>query len=547
MSAHDHKAARVQIANRILELADAIVKGNWLPVQVTIALKKFPLELSTAQESELKHSRDRVVRSKIVAFYQSCDEIIKKVGPLKDSQTVPIQLKKLPFWKDGISSLKRAMEDTTAALRDVCKEEIACEQPAEGDAGGAALDRQGAATDAVRAEDGTAHSPVSDDILASILDEPKAREQFRRERRQERRMRALSKGRTRQLENLWTAWHRRWPEITRISPKLGRRPTREEHHMVCAEGLKHWGQAVHACGCRARKAVEHWQPPADLDPEESRHAQLAQYIAVHALDPKISALEIEHYLDQTCTETSAHLLATLYLPSGWLGRIQQEIDLAVRKRRPQVATSLVVPQPATRVDPAAIAPANYDHGAKAPTAKTSQETTSTVDRASAATDSGTCSTDQTAPANTIEPAIPRTRWKNWAIGFDGIKWHLYKQHQGEWRQQNVVKFSKGSQTDLMLGFSAGAGFLPKTVALKLKRPNFSSADVDPIMNLIKPEMTNLRDTIRLMIGVNTKDDPLPYDDIQKGWRAEIQIGYAVQHDGENIGGEPACGSKLTIN
>ena len=56
------------------------------------------------------------------------------------------------------------------------------------------------------------------------------------------------------------------------------------------------------------------------------------------------------------------------------------------------------------------------------------------------------------------------------------------------------------------------------------------------MNLIKPEMSNLRQAIRAAIGVTKRRaDPLPYKN--DAWRAEIEIGFAVQEDRVQIGGE----------
>jgi hypothetical protein len=134
----------------------------------------------------------------------------------------------------------------------------------------------------------------------------------------------------------------------------------------------------------------------------------------------------------------------------------------------------------------------------------------------------------------------KPRWQLWAIGSeDGAKWHLFRQNKGEWRQQRLVKgIAKGMQANLLKKFVEGGGFLEKTEALKLVHRTWSPGDVDKLMGKIKPEMSRLRTTIRKAIGVTTSQgDPLPFDEIQKGWRAEIQIGYALQEDGEHLGGE----------
>jgi len=87
--------------------------------------------------------------------------------------------------------------------------------------------------------------------LTSILNDPKAGERKLREKR----IRAVSKGRTLQMENLWKAWDQRWPDATQVCPELGRRPTGDEHFQIWAGRLKRWGDSVRACGCRARNAL----------------------------------------------------------------------------------------------------------------------------------------------------------------------------------------------------------------------------------------------------------------------------------------------------
>jgi hypothetical protein len=132
------------------------------------------------------------------------------------------------------------------------------------------------------------------------------------------------------------------------------------------------------------------------------------------------------------------------------------------------------------------------------------------------------------------------RWKDWAIGLEvGNKWHLFRITKGEWRQQRVVNgISKGRQAKLMVALAEGGGFLARDEAVKLERSTFSGGEIDTLMGKIKPEISKLRGVIRTAIGVNNpKADPLPFDDAQVGWRAEIEIGYAEQEDGEHLGGE----------
>jgi hypothetical protein len=90
----------------------------------------------------------------------------------------------------------------------------------------------------------------------------------------------------------------------------------------------------------------------------------------------------------------------------------------------------------------------------------------------------------------------------------------------------------------MLAFAEGGGFLAKTAALKLVHRHYQGSDVDKIMGVIKPELTRLRASIREAVGVkDPAADPLPFDDGRQGWHAEVGVAYAVQEDGDHVGGE----------
>jgi hypothetical protein len=137
-------------------------------------------------------------------------------------------------------------------------------------------------------------------------------------------------------------------------------------------------------------------------------------------------------------------------------------------------------------------------------------------------------------------ASPKPRWRDWAIGLEhGKRWHLFKRHAGEWYQHKLVEgISMGRQQRLMTAFADGGGSLTKSQALKLELEHYSAGDVDRLMGVIKPEISRLRGIIRVAIGVNDdRADPLPFDETNTVWRAEIQIGYATQEDREYLGGE----------
>src|SRR5262249_40710456 len=76
----------------------------------------------------------------------------------------------------------------------------------------------------------------------------------------------------------------------------------------------------------------------------------------------------------------------------------------------------------------------------------------------------------------------------------------------------------------------------KKDALETWALSYSEGDIDRMMAQIKPVLSNLRETIREAIGIDSNSDPLPWGDAQQGWRSGIEIGYAVMEDGERIRG-----------
>jgi hypothetical protein len=144
------------------------------------------------------------------------------------------------------------------------------------------------------------------------------------------------------------------------------------------------------------------------------------------------------------------------------------------------------------------------------------------------------------PGSSSNPNGTGPRWGNWAIGLEtGNKWHLFYQFHGTWRHHGVVRgISKGRRANLMRAFAEGGGFLSKAIALRLERFVYSVSDIDKLMGRITPELTKLRNAIRVAVGAkNIKADPLPFVDDPPGWRAQISIGYAVQDDRDCVGGE----------
>jgi hypothetical protein len=190
---------------------------------------------------------------------------------------------------------------------------------------------------------------LPDDPLAAILNDTKASERRLREQRVFERRRILVKARQRQLDDLWAAYDQRHPKM--YCRELQRRLTADEHFAAWAGQLKRWGDAVRACGCRARNALHGWRPPEGTSPdsEEGRAAAFTRYIARRAADPRCTAADLENDLRRTRTKENANLLSNLYIHSGWLGRIQEHIETAVQKlpTNPPASESTAAEQPPT--------------------------------------------------------------------------------------------------------------------------------------------------------------------------------------------------------
>jgi hypothetical protein len=137
-----------------------------------------------------------------------------------------------------------------------------------------------------------------------------------------------------------------------------------------------------------------------------------------------------------------------------------------------------------------------------------------------------------------EPS-PQVKPANCALGCEaGTTWRVFVRVRGEWRDHGKLKeLSIGKQAELLKLFAEGGGLLEKTTALRYERGHYSPGDVPAMMQRIKSEISNLRTLIRRTFSLPDSVDPLPWEKSSKGWQALIQIGYAVQEDGESLGGE----------
>jgi hypothetical protein len=132
------------------------------------------------------------------------------------------------------------------------------------------------------------------------------------------------------------------------------------------------------------------------------------------------------------------------------------------------------------------------------------------------------------------------RFGTWAFGYEiKNRWHIFKKVRGDWQHQGVLRnLSTGLQTQLMEGFAEGGGFLALRDAIETERPNCPAGERQRVKNNIFPGLTRLRKVLRAAMNLeNSNPDPLPYFDDPAGWRAEVEIGYAVEEDCSSTGGK----------
>ena len=122
-------------------------------------------------------------------------------------------------------------------------------------------------------------------------------------------------------------------------------------------------------------------------------------------------------------------------------------------------------------------------------------------------------------------------------------WWVYKRRKGRWRQYGKFSASKGVEAFLMQELAETGGYLGKYETIKgLLRWRgvpllcLSNQDIADLMRkTIKPSLSRLRKKMRKAFGLPEDADPLSWQDDSKGWRAMIEVGFAVQEDSPYAG------------
>ena len=129
--------------------------------------------------------------------------------------------------------------------------------------------------------------------------------------------------------------------------------------------------------------------------------------------------------------------------------------------------------------------------------------------------------------------------KNWAVGVGGKQdWWLFHQNLGRWEQRRKLKIPSGNPHTLLSALAEGSGSMSQGVAYALLRARYSDPTKAELTNAIKHALSKVKRAIREAIADCARCDldnvrnPIP--NVRPGWRAAIQIGYAVVNDEKKV-------------
>jgi len=125
---------------------------------------------------------------------------------------------------------------------------------------------------------------------------------------------------------------------------------------------------------------------------------------------------------------------------------------------------------------------------------------------------------------------------HWAFGMEAEDiWHLFRRvtenGSSHWRHQRKIQgLPRGKLQQIMKKLAEGEGFVSRKdlAALICRAP---PRDRSKYKGQILAPLSRLRAVLRQNVdGSAIKADLLPWDKSQEGWRAKVEIGYAIQVD-----------------
>jgi hypothetical protein len=121
--------------------------------------------------------------------------------------------------------------------------------------------------------------------------------------------------------------------------------------------------------------------------------------------------------------------------------------------------------------------------------------------------------------------------KCWAFGLEDEKrWQVFFKERYAWKHKRLlVNLRGGMPSRLLKAFADGNGCLILHDAIRKLYPGFVVGEAERLKDRITQELSRLRKTIRMAIGdKERKTKPFLWDENIKGWRAEVEIGFAVK-------------------
>jgi hypothetical protein len=140
------------------------------------------------------------------------------------------------------------------------------------------------------------------------------------------------------------------------------------------------------------------------------------------------------------------------------------------------------------------------------------------------------------------PTAREPKYSEWAFGQeDGDRWHTFRHRSGRWEHQGLLNGLDDKLQALMSAFAKGNEVVRLDDLINIRRTHPGAAESKRVQNLIKPEMTRLRNVLLLAMNLprtsaaNIKLDPLPPCKEPRGYQARVHIGYAIKDDEGHVG------------
>lgn len=128
-----------------------------------------------------------------------------------------------------------------------------------------------------------------------------------------------------------------------------------------------------------------------------------------------------------------------------------------------------------------------------------------------------------------------TSFAHWAFGMETEnRWHLFRRvienGRSQWRlQRRVQGLPRGKLQQIMQKLAKGEGFVSQA-ELTAELCRVPPSNPTKFKGQVTVPLARLRRVILANLKIDSDQDPIPWSAAQQGWRAEVQVGYAVKED-----------------